>query len=403
MKGAILPPFVPARGNAKIPAHFGNAMSHAYPLSSSAMLDALRSIGVEVHVNVKNEETARTILYSTGYVMHFGEAVCADEESFRVAIAHEMGHLFRSDCLRLMRRPDCRNREHLLACDASINSALDLSPFLNRGITPVTTDSLRVVYGEGVPDATCGWLPVYEYLRSHPPLKGKGNGNGNGNGNGKNGKKAHAVEADVSAIENPSRAEEAHYKVIIKSLARGLISSPSLPVPIPAARNPYFEAALRVSTALRTTSCRGAQRDHYRTWSREGRSPLMRGCSRRYRHRVVVLIDASGSMGEHAKAGLAAARSLAHRYRIATVIYSASVLWRGEGSPSVLPAGWGGGTCITPALQAAIAMGAESVVVYTDGEHEMNFEFPHCPVIWVLTESHRKPPLRVKDRQIIVK
>jgi predicted metal-dependent peptidase len=209
-------------------------------------------------------------------------------------------------------------------------------------------------------------------------------------------------ELQREAGATPEELERAHQEFLDKAAKEaGRQAAAQRPLP-----HGDYEKAAEVAATVRAAAQAvewaaykvGTWRMPVRTWTREGRTPELRGQARLPRLRMAVLLDVSGSMNAHLPMMLALAELLRVRGEVQVIAFSAQAVEVATAEDIQRIAG--GGTCLAPAVE--LASGADAAVIITDGAIADGGLTLPWPSVWVLTDGGTLPEVRTEWPPVVL-
>lgn len=396
------------------------------------------SMRVRVQWDTKGVNTAAVSLDGArGYSLHVCSAFWARlSDVARCAVLwHEISHILRGDCLVAREfATQSEVRAWNLASDSHINrqipgaDQLDEELGAQSGGGIVTYERLREDYDKvgswptDIPATRVlwGWL-----LASGAGGQGAGNQSsgeqGESGAGGQGAGESGAGEQWAGALSDDVLPASGDSEACAREHARAVLSAPSS---VRAAAGAGLGSGAVARRAVRPREeprlvrvlrdilsgipgSGGGVPSRRRTWAREHRaSPLLRGSYVVRRHQVVVALDVSGSVAEHAQriAGMGEALRDSLDVRLCAWATRASWVRRASDIGSV---DVGIGTEPNSMLDLVGAACPDVLVIVTDGEfydYVGEDKLPRCPIVWALVGSARTDYFarRPRDKVILV-
>jgi len=397
-------------------------------------LETLARLGVKL---TREDSWAFCRLDKDGYTINL--PLCLEGEEAVVVLRHELQHALAGDCLTDRWPQDVPPETQNVVADAVINASLPVATLAAAASRmagePAEVVTLQALGWQG--HYTPGRNELLDWLRRQGKA-GKGstggqeqqNGRGRGDGSGKGQdrqqqqagdggqgspdgqQQGHAggqneregrrwgydpakPELQRDPTATPEELEQAHREFVGRAAREaGMQAAAQRPLP----HGDYTRAA-ELAATIRTAAQAvewaayrvGTWRLPIRTWSREGRTPQLRGQARLPRLKLAVLLDVSGSMKEYLPLMVALAELLKVRGEVQVLAFSAEALEVTNIDDIERIAG--GGTIIRPAVE--LASGADAAVIITDGEiaDARGLDMP-WPSVWILVDGGKLPAVR---------
>lgn len=297
---------------------------------------------------------------------------------------HELAHLVRGDLMKAtsmgLKEQDWRLWN--IATDAVINERL-------REVYALPEGAIYHRDFQGAPPLGAGAEVLFRWLKDrNQDQEDFGQGQDQGRGAGDLG------PLDPGDLEKAKRV----WRRIIATAPNGLpgVELPSIRTevtkPMGYTLPPLAPFLSRVLQAARGG---GSVRLYRRTYARPGRMPYLRGVHRPWSGRIVLALDASGSMDKYTPTYLALTEALGR-----SGLIPERWVWADRASPwpegAEMPAvGWG--TQLSPLLKALQASPPDALVIFTDGEiadperAARAAQGLEVPIFWVLVEGGEAP------------
>lgn len=379
-------------------------------------------------------DTACVTMRDGQYVMRLGQIMQGLSEPAQAAVvAHELAHVLRGDLIAMKDQPERNRMAWNVASDVHINHGLRQEDVVE--LEALTYTGLREQV-PGLPEHLPGTRPLYERLLGQQSPQGQqgaegetgegqqgGEGEQDGQGQGapeerdgqqEQGGAGNGAEQNrdgqpqgsgftpegYSGDLDPgdgSVSETEHTKTVMRAREAARQEGVDLPCLPPLggtmrrlSAEPWKVPA-RLSTVLQALeacarSARGAL-VRTRSYSRPGRVEGLRGVIRAPRMRILVALDASGSMHDWAPFAVSAAAALRRTLDVELAVWADTAAM----APRAHLGEWpdvGGYTC--PDAVAPLVRNFDAVVVITDGQFDarraQSLE-DAAKVVWLITEQ----------------
>jgi hypothetical protein len=188
---------------------------------------------------------------------------------------------------------------------------------------------------------------------------------------------AHTLPEDIETLITLAEVQQ----VLSGVFATRNKTLPVNPHPVPVEHNTKLEQVVKKIIDMVQASDSTGPYQYYRTWSREGRSPLIRGVSRKPRSKILLAVDVSGSTAD--QTSLLNGLAKAFEGDVYIVLWDDQVRKVYRPGETYVPQYYGGGTnpeCLQPIFET---IQPQKAVIVSDGYCDAKMSWLKTPTVWV--------------------